>query len=169
MVRCLLAGRNCGKIIFSRRLSCLICHCIRWWFISPSSFGSILPFVALGLAWAIRKERIRQKMWVAVTALALMYGATAWVAAELGEEDEDKVEKVIAEEVIEEHEEAGERIPGIAGALLVVSLAGLWLRHARKGPHRVRGVEFCGAPAPGSGRSHRRRAGVQIRRRQRAP
>ncbi len=98
----------------------------------PIVIGVVLPFIALGLLWAIRKDRIQQKVWIGVTVLALAYGASAWVAAELGEEDEDKVEKVVAEEVLEEHEEAGERLPWIAGGLVILSLGGLMTRHARK-------------------------------------
>ena len=45
---------------------------------------------------------------VLVTVMALAYGASAIVAVELGEEDEEKVEKVVSEKVIEEHEEAAE-------------------------------------------------------------
>ena len=66
--------------------------------------------------------------------LALAYSASTFVAVELGEKDEDKVEKVVSERVIEEHEEAGEMIPWIAGTLLMASLAGMLLKnshHAR--------------------------------------
>ena len=49
--------------------------------------------------------------------LALAYSASAFVAVELGEKDEDKVEKVVSERMIEEHEEAGEMIVWIAGTL----------------------------------------------------
>lgn len=75
-----------------------------------------------------------EKVWILVTVVALAYGASAVVAVEVGEDDEDKVEKVVVEEVIEEHEEAGEMIPWIAGSLFLVSLAGL----AMKNSDRVR-------------------------------
>ena len=63
------------------------------------------------LWWAIKKEFLQQKVWVLVTVMALAYGASAIVAVELGEKDEDKVEEIVSERVIEEHEEAGENDP----------------------------------------------------------
>jgi len=90
----------------------------------PIVLGVILPVVALVIWWAIRKEYLQQKAWVLVVFLALAYGVSSFVAVELGEEDEDKVEKVVSEKVIEEHEEAGEMIPWIASGLFLISLAG---------------------------------------------
>jgi len=53
---------------------------------------------------------------------------------ELGEKDEDKVEEIVSERVIEEHEEAGEMIPWVAGTLFLVSLAGM----VKKNSHSLR-------------------------------
>lgn len=100
----------------------------------PIVFGSLLPFLALLLWWAIKKEFLQQKVWVLVTVMALAYGASAIVAVELGEKDEDKVEEIISERVIEEHEEAGEKIPWVAGTLFLISLAGL----VKKNSHSLR-------------------------------
>lgn len=97
----------------------------------PIVIGMTLPFIAMFLWWAIKKGHVQQKAWILITALALAYGASALVASELGEDDEDKVEKVVSEKVIEEHEEAAERIPWVAGALVVLSFGGLM---ARPGP-----------------------------------
>lgn len=90
----------------------------------PIVLGVILPVLALVVWWAIRKEYLQQKAWVFVVFLALAYGVSSFVAVELGEEDEDKVEKVVSEKVIEEHEEAGEMIPWVASGLFLISLAG---------------------------------------------
>ena len=90
----------------------------------PIVLGIALPFIGLPLWWAIKKEYVTKKAWVLVTALALVYSVSAVVSVELGEKDEDKVEKVVSEKVIEEHEEAGELIPWIAGTLALISLAG---------------------------------------------
>ena len=83
----------------------------------PIVLGVILPVLALVIWWAIKKEYLQQKAWVLVVFLALAYGVSSFVAVELGKEDEDKVEKVVSEKVIEEHEEAGELIPWIASGL----------------------------------------------------
>ncbi len=100
----------------------------------PIVLGFILPFAALLIWWAIKKEYVQQKAWVLVTILALVYCASAVVASELGEDDEEKVEKVVAEKMIHEHEEAAELVPWIAGTLFLVSLAGL----RKKNSDRIR-------------------------------
>jgi len=100
----------------------------------PIVLGFALPFTALLIWWAIRKEYVPQKAWVLVTIIAFVYCASAVVASELGEDDEEKVEKVVAEKLIEEHEEAAELIPWIAGSLFVVSFAGF----LRKNSDRAR-------------------------------
>jgi uncharacterized membrane protein len=91
----------------------------------PIVLGVVLPVAALLIWWAIRKEYLQQKVWVFIPALALVYSLSAVVAAELGEDDEEKVEKVVAEKIIHEHEEAAEMIPWIAGTLFLASLVGL--------------------------------------------
>jgi uncharacterized membrane protein len=98
----------------------------------PIVLGVILPVVALAVWWAIRKEYLQQKAWVLVVFLALAYGVSSFIAVELGEKDEDKVEKVVAEEVFEEHEEAGESIPWIASGLFLISLAGFLPKNSNR-------------------------------------
>jgi uncharacterized membrane protein len=88
----------------------------------PIVLGFALPFTALLIWWAIRKEYLQQKVWILIPIIAFVYCASAVVASELGEDDEEKVEKVVAEKLIEE---AAEMIPWIAGTLFLVSLAGL--------------------------------------------
>jgi uncharacterized membrane protein len=98
----------------------------------PIVLGVILPIVALAIWWAIRKEYFEQKAWVLVVFIALAYGVSSFVAVELGERDEDKVEKVVSEKVIEEHEEAGESIPWIATGLFLISLAGFSFKNSNR-------------------------------------
>jgi len=98
----------------------------------PIVLGVILPVAALAIWWAIRKEYLQQKAWVLVVILALAYGVSAFVTVELGEKDEDKVEKVVSEKVFEEHEEAGELIPWIASGLFLVSLAGFLPKNSQR-------------------------------------
>ncbi len=100
----------------------------------PVVLGILLSFVALVLWWAIRKDHIHPYTWVLVTALALGYGVSSYIAVEMGEEDEEKVEEVVSEKVIEEHEEAGELILWVSGGLFLFSLAGLY----RKDLHAAR-------------------------------
>lgn len=100
----------------------------------PIVLGTLLPFLAFLLWWAIKKDLLQQKVWVLVTVMALAYGASAVVAVEMGETDEEKVEEIVSERVIEEHEEAGEMIPWVAGTLIFVSIAGM----VKKNSHHLR-------------------------------
>jgi uncharacterized membrane protein len=98
----------------------------------PIVLGILLPFLAILLWWAIKKWDWTPKVWALVSAVALVYSLSAVVAVQLGEEDEEKVEKVISEEVIEEHEEAGELIPWLAGTLFLVSLGGFTVKYSKQ-------------------------------------
>ncbi|MFQ5450787.1 MAG: DUF2231 domain-containing protein [Nitrospinaceae bacterium] len=100
----------------------------------PIVLGFLLPFTGLLLWWAIKKEHLPAKAWTLVIALAFVYSVSAVVTAQLGERDEEKVEKVVSEKLIEEHEEAAEWVPWTAGTLFLISLAGL----LRKNPHQIR-------------------------------
>ena len=55
---------------------------------------------------------------------------SGWVAFETGEQEEDRVERIVAEDLIEEHEEGAERFLLLAGLGLLVSGAGLFSGHA---------------------------------------
>ncbi len=98
----------------------------------PIVLGALLPFLAILLWWAIKKWQWTPKVWALVSAVALVYCLFAVTAVQLGEEDEEKVEKVVSEKVIEEHEEAGELIPWIAGTLFLVSLGGFTVRYSKQ-------------------------------------
>ena len=50
---------------------------------------------------------------------------TVWIAAETGEHEEDRVERVVAERHIEEHEEAAERFLALAALVLPLAAAGM--------------------------------------------
>ncbi len=98
----------------------------------PIVLGSLLPLLAIGLWSAIKKWQWTPKVWALVSAVALIYTLSAVVAVQLGEADEEKVEKVISEKVIEEHEEAGELIPWLAGTLFLVSLGGFSVKYSKR-------------------------------------
>ncbi len=98
----------------------------------PIVLGALLPVLAILLWWAIKKWQWTPKVWALVSIVALVYSLSAVVAVQLGEEDEEKVEKVISEKVIEEHEEAGELIPWLAGTLFLVSLGGFTVKYSKQ-------------------------------------
>ena len=100
----------------------------------PIVLGILLPLASLVFWWAIKQGHLQLKAWVLIAVLALGYGVSSYVAVEMGEEDEEKVEEVVSERVIEKHEEAGELILWVSGGLFLFSLAGF----ARKDWHAVR-------------------------------
>ena len=57
--------------------------------------------------------------------LQVLLVGSGWLALETGEEEEDRVERIVAEDLIEEHEEAAERFMVLAGIGLLATGAGL--------------------------------------------
>ena len=108
----------------------------------PIVLGALLPFLAILLWWAIKKWQWTPKVWALVSAVALIYTLAAVTAVQLGEADEEKVEKVVSEKVIEEHEEAGEMIPWIAGTLFLVSLGGFTVRYSKQAQMAMIGLSL---------------------------
>ena len=91
----------------------------------PIVLAVLLPFIAAaGLYATLRKGAIRA-VWAPVAAFALLLTASAWVALETGQDQEDRVEDVVSESVIHGHEEAAEGLLAGSAVLAVVVLAGL--------------------------------------------
>jgi uncharacterized membrane protein len=91
----------------------------------PIVFATLLPFVALLGLWAVRRGISPLRAWAIPAALALALTASAWVALETGEAEEDRVEAYVGEAAIHTHEEAAERFLLVAGVLALVAGAGL--------------------------------------------
>jgi uncharacterized membrane protein len=100
----------------------------------PIVLGTLLPIFGILVWWGIKQKVVPQKAWSLVVIFAFVYTVSSLVAVELGEKDEEIVEKIISERVIEEHEEAGELIPWIGGTLFIFSLIG----YIRKKSDRLR-------------------------------
>jgi uncharacterized membrane protein len=91
----------------------------------PIALAMILPLFALAGLLAIRSTWLPLRAWSAVAVLAGLLVAGSWVALETGEEEEETVERVVAERFIEEHEEAAEFFLVFAVVVFAASLAGL--------------------------------------------
>lgn len=85
----------------------------------------LLPLVALGAMVAIRRGASPWRAWAIPVTVAAGLWASAWLAVESGEADEDRVERVVAESAIERHEQAAERFLVLSGVLLLVAATGL--------------------------------------------
>lgn len=92
----------------------------------PIVLTFLLPVFALASLWAVRRGARPLLAWGPTAALAVALAASAWIAVETGEDQEERVEEVLASEAaLETHEEAAERFLTFAAALLVVTAIGL--------------------------------------------
>lgn len=91
----------------------------------PVAFAVILPLFAIGAIWFIRRGSRPRAAWGVTVAMAAALAASAWVSIQTGEQQEERVEDVVSERSIHEHEEAAELFLAVSAGLLIVSVAGL--------------------------------------------
>lgn len=91
----------------------------------PMVLVVLLPIAALIALWAIRRGRVARWAWATPLALAAALALSSFVALRTGEAEEERVERVVAESALHEHEEAGERFFVLSGVLLLVFATGL--------------------------------------------
>jgi hypothetical protein len=91
----------------------------------PLALALLVPALAILCVIAIRGSFLPQRAWLGVVILQVLFVGSAWLALETGEDQEDRVEKVLAERHIEEHEEEAERFLYVGVAGLLVASAGL--------------------------------------------
>lgn len=113
----------------------------------PIALAMLIPLAALGVILAIRLGFLPPRSWALVVALQALLVGSAWAAIETGEEQEERVERVVAERHIEEHEEAAERLLLAAGVTLVVTAAGLLPARVGKALRWVGVLAACGVLA----------------------
>ncbi len=91
----------------------------------PIALAAILPLLAFAGLWAIRSAWLPRRAWSAVVVIAGLLLAGSWAALETGEDEEERVERVVAEHFIEEHAEAAELFTWLAVAVFLVTAGGL--------------------------------------------
>jgi uncharacterized membrane protein len=91
----------------------------------PIALAVLMPALTLLAALAIRRKLVPARTWAALLLLQAALVGSGWLALETGEDQEERVEKVVAERHIEAHEELAERFLIVAGVALVVVAAGL--------------------------------------------
>ena len=87
----------------------------------PLGLAIIMPFFTVLVYILIRQGRLDARSWLLPVILQLVIVAFSFVAMKSGENEEDKVEKVVKEVFIEEHEEAAK----VYLATAILSLAAL--------------------------------------------
>lgn len=91
----------------------------------PIALMVLLPMVALAGLVAIHRGFPARRSWAVVVAFQGLLVLSALVALKTGEQEEERVEKVVAESLIGEHEEAAEAFLWAAALVLAVAAAGL--------------------------------------------
>jgi uncharacterized membrane protein len=90
----------------------------------PIVFTILLPFVALGTLWAIRRGARPARAWAVPLLAAAAVSLSAWVAVQTGEADEKRAEDIAGEQVLHDHEEAAERFLLLSGGVVMLMAAG---------------------------------------------
>lgn len=91
----------------------------------PIVFAFLLPLVAAGALWTIRRGARATRAWSVPLALSAGLALSSWVAVQTGEAQEDRVEPVVAESAFESHEEAAEVFLAASAVLVLIAAAGL--------------------------------------------
>jgi uncharacterized membrane protein len=84
----------------------------------PMALALMMPIVAAGFAWALWTGRAGSRAWMAVVALQALLVASGLAAIQTGEAEEERVERVVQERAIHEHEERAEAFVWASGATL---------------------------------------------------
>ena len=91
----------------------------------PIALAALIPLLALLTLLVIARGWLPVRTWSLIVLLQALLVGSAWFAQETGEEQEERVERVVAERHIEEHEEAAEYLLPLAAAGLALAAAGL--------------------------------------------
>lgn len=88
----------------------------------PMALGILMPLVAGGLLLAWWRGWLPRRSWFIAIAFQAILLASGALALQSGEREEKRVERVVAERVIEAHEEAAEAFVWASGAILAAML-----------------------------------------------
>jgi uncharacterized membrane protein len=89
----------------------------------PLGLAFAIPLLALIVWFALRKNFMSPHCWWMVVFFQIVLLGSGFVAMETGEDEEHTVERIVAEEIIEQHEERAEIFVWISGA--IAALLGL--------------------------------------------
>ena len=91
----------------------------------PIVLAFMLPLFAIGALVAIRKGARPLRAWSLPLAVGAALTLSTWVAVQTGESQGERVERVVAEQPLDSHEESAELFLTLSGVLLLVSATGL--------------------------------------------
>lgn len=91
----------------------------------PIALAMLMPLLSVLALLMIRWNLYPARTWGTIVLLQALLLGSGWIAASAGGREEDRVEKVVDHDLIEEHEHAAGRFLVGAGVVLVISAAGL--------------------------------------------
>lgn len=98
----------------------------------PIALGLLAPLLIFIIWIGIYKWNWQTTTWSLIPLVYMILFACSLGAVKTGEMDEEKVEAYISHEVIEEHEEIGEKIPWIFAGLWCLSVTPFFIRSRKK-------------------------------------
>jgi len=91
----------------------------------PVVLAFLLPISAVVAIWTIRKGARATRAWLAPLSIAAALTLSSWVSVETGENQDEKVERVVQEQPLDAHEEAAEAFLTGSAVVLLIAAAGL--------------------------------------------
>ncbi|HME69669.1 MAG TPA: DUF2231 domain-containing protein [Myxococcota bacterium] len=91
----------------------------------PIVFAALLPWIALGVPLATARGWLPRRAWAAVVLAAALVAGAGWMAEETGEDQEKRVEKVVAKDLVEQHAERAEHFVELAVVTALLAVGGL--------------------------------------------
>lgn len=91
----------------------------------PLGIAMIMPFLTGFVYYFIKKGKLPDNAWVITVFLQLFLVIGAFASLQSGERDEEFVEKVLSEELIEQHEDIGKIFMAISAITMIILAAGL--------------------------------------------
>jgi len=91
----------------------------------PIVFAALLPWIALGVAFATARGWLPRRAWAGVVLSAALVAGAGWMAEETGEDQMKRVEKVVAKDLVERHAERAEYFVELAVVTALLAAGGL--------------------------------------------
>lgn len=91
----------------------------------PIALMTLLPFVLVGALVAIRRGAAVRSAWGVAAAFAVLLAVSSFAATFTGEQTGERVEEVVGDRPVHEHEEAGEWFRNLALVTTVIVVVGL--------------------------------------------
>jgi uncharacterized membrane protein len=94
----------------------------------PLALSVIIPLLAVAIMVMIKQKAFSPMVWGLVIGLQVLTTATGYLSMNLGESEEEVVEKVVEKKYISEHEERAEVFVAFSVAATVISIIVVFLK-----------------------------------------